>query len=157
MLGLVLAQLEAAATLICCVFAILKGGTGDRIGATLILVFYAADDLAFITLGRGFPTTEIFLGDFVLALGLLILAVRYSSLWLGCAMLLQSANLCSQGLALGGDGLGIQEQLWLNNGLSTLMKACVVTGAASSWRRRLKSRRTQTEPSASSRLSPSLT
>jgi len=80
----------------------------------------------------------IFVGDFVLAIGLLIIAVRYSSLWLGCAMLLQSIDLCSQGLAFSGDGLGVQSQLWLNNGVSMAMMACIVAGSASSWRRRLK-------------------
>lgn len=136
-----LAQLEVAVVMSCCVFGLVKGGAPDRLGAFLILFFYMADEVAFVTAGHHFPMSMIFLGDFVLAICLLIVAIRYSSLWLGCAMLLQSVDLCSQGLAFGGDGLDLQSQLWLNNGISLLMVTCVAAGAASSWSQRVIAKR----------------
>jgi hypothetical protein len=136
-----LAQLEVAVVVSFCAFGMVKGGTPDRLGAFLILLFYMADEIAFVTAGRHFPMSMIFFGDFVLAICLLIVAIRYSSLWLGCAMLLQSVDLCSQGLAFGGDGLDLQSQLWLNNCISLLMVSCVAAGAASTWLKRFIARR----------------
>jgi hypothetical protein len=126
---------------LCCAFGIVKGGPAERAGASLILAAYLICDVALALYKLSFPTTAIFVSDFVLAISLLAVAIRYSSLWLGCAMMLQSIALCSQGLAFGGDGLRAHEQLWLNNCVSMLMMACIIAGSISSWRRRIKARR----------------
>jgi hypothetical protein len=133
-----LLQAEIILIFVCCALGILRGGPAERIGALAILSSYVIADVALGLAGPRFPITTIFLVDFVLALTLLAVALRYSSLWLGCAMLLQSIALCSQGLAFGGDGLGAHEQLWLNNCVSMLMMACILAGSISAWRRRNK-------------------
>ncbi len=135
-----LLQAEIAAIFVCCAFGLVKGGPAERAGAMLILLAYVAGDIAFVVAKPNFPTTVIFGADFVLAICLLVVAIRYSSLWLGCAMLLQSVALCSQGLTFSGDGLGLQDQIWLNNCVSMCMMACIVGGSISSWRRRVKAR-----------------
>ncbi|MHB8285311.1 MAG: hypothetical protein ACYDD1_11600 [Caulobacteraceae bacterium] len=140
MLWSLLVRLEVALIVSGCVMSIIKGAPADRAGASLILLFYMADELTFLVSQQRFPTTLIFFGDFILAVGLLVVAIRYSSLWLGCAMLLQSIDLCSQGLALGGDGLSTEAQIWLNNAISMAMVASVVMGASISWRRRIVDR-----------------
>jgi hypothetical protein len=140
MLWSLLVRLEVILIVSGCAISILKGAPADRLGALLIFFFYMADELTFLVSSQRFPTTVIFFGDFVLAFGLLLVAIRYSSLWLGCAMLLQSIDLCSQGLALGGDGLNTEAQIWLNNAISMAMVGSVVMGTLVSWRRRIKAR-----------------
>jgi hypothetical protein len=138
-----LAQIEVVFTLCCCAFGLIKGGPAERIGAILIVVSYVVGDIAFAFAKPNFPTSAIFGIDFLLAVSLLAVAIRYNSLWLGCAMVLQSVDLCSQGLSFSGDGLGVQDELWLNNGVSVLMLSCVVAGSAASWRQRVRSRNAQ--------------
>jgi hypothetical protein len=146
-----LLELEIVVIVSCCAFGIAKGAAAERLGSLLILFFYMVDVFAFKANRSIFPVYAIFVGDFVLATGLLVIALRYSSLWLGCAMLLQSIDLCSQGLALSGDGLSVQGQLWLNNGVSMTMMACVVVGASVSSRRRVKAQKAQGRPQAAAR------
>lgn len=83
-----------------------------------------------------FPVFVAFGFDFAIAIGLLIIAFRYGSIWLGFAMLLQSANLCSQALGFSGEGLSHYDFVVLNNVLSLLMGLSIATGAFLSWRRR---------------------
>lgn len=73
-------------------FAWLKGGWPERMGATLNLVAAAL----FLVLQFGMSAAALAPGllvlDGIFGLGLLILAIRYASLWLGAAMLLQAAQ-----------------------------------------------------------------
>jgi len=73
-------------------FAWLKGGWPERIGAALNLT--AA--VLFFVLQRMFAptalTTSLLVIDGLLGVGFLVLALRYTSLWLGAAMLLQAAQ-----------------------------------------------------------------
>jgi uncharacterized membrane protein AbrB (regulator of aidB expression) len=140
------ARVEIILTLSCCAYGIVKGGSADRLGAAFILASYIADDVAFALTRPHFPVMAIFFGDFLLALALLFVAVRYSNLWLGCAMLLQSVDLCSQGLAFTGEGLSNLQQFWLNNIVSMLMLLCVMTGATISWRKRRLGRQAAAAP-----------
>ena len=78
-----------------CGLAIWKGQQAERYGAILILATWL------ITLAGSFgaerhhpPPAIVFLvSDGLLALGLLILALLYSSWWMGAAMLLQAVSL----------------------------------------------------------------
>jgi hypothetical protein len=138
MLWHLLLKAEIVIIFLCCAFGLFKGGPAERVGSLLIMSFYVIGDVLLVLAGSRFPLTTIFVGDFILALSLLAVAIRYSSLWLGCAMLLQSVALCSQGLAFSGDGLGPHEQLWLNNCVSMSMMGCIIAGSIASWRRRHK-------------------
>lgn len=131
-----IAALEFLFELSCCLFAILKGGSAERAGALLVVICYAAIEAAVALSWPHFPVFVAFVFDFILALGLLVIAFRYGSIWLGFAMLLQSANLCSQALAFTGDGLGHRQEVILNNVLSLLMGASIAVGAFLSWRKR---------------------
>lgn len=74
------------------VFAWLKGGMPERIGAILNL----AVAILFFVLQRVFDpaalATSLLVIDGLLGVGFLVLAIRYTSLWLGAAMLLQAAQ-----------------------------------------------------------------
>jgi hypothetical protein len=69
--SLVTLALIAAA---CCGFAIVKGGPAERYGAAIYAIA---------------PPVPILFFDFAVACGFLVLAVRFNSLWLGGAMILQ--------------------------------------------------------------------
>jgi hypothetical protein len=72
-----------------CVFALVRGGPAERLGGALTL----AISLSFLAVNAlvpepARPIPHLVL-DGVLAVGFLVLAVRYASLWLGAVMLLQ--------------------------------------------------------------------
>lgn len=72
-------------------FAWWKGGRPERIGS-LFNAILAIGVVLFQTLtDRAFGTVPILIADGLLATGFLILALRYASLWLAAAMVLQAA------------------------------------------------------------------
>jgi hypothetical protein len=85
-------HLLTAAILGVTVFAWVKGGWPERLGASFNL-FIAG---LFLVLQFGMPPAMLAPGllviDGLLGVGLLVLAIRYTSLWLGAAMLLQAAQ-----------------------------------------------------------------
>ena len=76
----------------------------------------------------------MFVIDFALAFCLLFVALRYSSLWLGGAMLLQSVALCLQAFDFAGEGPSSLVHVMANNGISYAMLGCLLAGLAASWR-----------------------
>mgnify|MGYP000993846615 CR=1 FL=1 len=92
MSGFYLHNLLRIAIVLVTAFAWFKGGPAERIGATVNLV----GSLAVMFLVRAMQQEQIglvLLGlDGALGLVFLALAVRYTSLWLGGAMLLQAAQ-----------------------------------------------------------------
>lgn len=85
-----------------CVFAFRRGGAPERLGAGLILglaLVTAAGDL--FAYANGLRQHQAFLVgrlmlEGALAMGFLLLAVRYASLWLGGAMLFQAIQFSLQ-------------------------------------------------------------
>ncbi|WP_158916259.1 hypothetical protein [Caulobacter sp. S45] len=135
-----IASLEFFFEMLCCLFAILKGGSAERAGALVVVACYVVTEIVIALSWPHFPITVVFILDFVLAIGLLVVAFRFGSLWLGFAMLLQSANLCSQAFAFTGDGLSHSSEVILNNVLSLLMGGSIAMGAFFSWRKRERAR-----------------
>lgn len=76
-----------------CGFAWWKGGPAERggvavyVGSWMVVTFYE------VALGQSFPVLPILLLDALIALSFLALALRYNSLWLGAAMILQGLSL----------------------------------------------------------------
>ncbi len=121
-----------------CAFAWLKGAPAERYGSLLILALNVLADIALALAYPRFPGLILASLDFTLAGGLLLLAVRYSSVWLGLAMLLQSVSLCSHAFLFDGFGLGPAQRVELNNGVSYMMLVCMVVASTISWRSRSK-------------------
>lgn len=72
-------------SLLVCLFAILKGGSAERMGAFTIL----ANMLAGVAIeAANLPQVAVLVDDAVTAGLLLAIAVRYASFWLGAVMLL---------------------------------------------------------------------
>lgn len=86
------AQILWVAIIAVCAFGLLKGGPAERIGAGMTLLI----SIAFVVVNElvpevARPIPHLVL-DGVLALSFLALAVRYASLWIGAAMLLQGVQ-----------------------------------------------------------------
>lgn len=121
-----------------CLFAWWKGSAAERGGALFILGTNIAADIAMVITAPNFPGTFVFAGDLTLAVALLVLAIRYSSMWLGAAMLLQSAGLGLHGMQLIGDGFSNLIYITAIAVMSNLMLLCIVAGTVASWRARLR-------------------
>ncbi|MES2343108.1 MAG: hypothetical protein V4597_15655 [Pseudomonadota bacterium] len=86
------AQILWVAIIAVCAFGLLKGGPAERFGAGLTLLISAA----FVVVNElvpelARPNPHLVL-DGLLALGFLVLAIRYASLWIGAVMLLQGVQ-----------------------------------------------------------------
>lgn len=145
--------LEWAVLLCVCTLSIFRGAPAERSGALLILTINLASDIAFAISAPHIPQFALFYLDFFLAVGLLIIAFRFSSLWLGAAMLLQSIILFTHALALGDDGLSSYGFVVVNNVVSNLMYTCLLGATLTSWRTRHQRLKVQTTGSQAERLS----
>ena len=117
-----------------------KGAAAERSGAVLILGTNVAGDVALIIAAPHVPQICLFSLDFLLALGLLAIAFRFSSLWLGAAMLLQSLILFTHALALDDGEISSFAFIVTNNVVSWLMYACLLGATLMSWRTRTRGR-----------------
>ena len=115
-------------------FAFYKGQASDKLGAALILSVYVLADILLAASFPHFPTLLMMSLDFGLAVGLLAVALKYSSIWLGIAMLLQSIALASHAFRLEGIGLMVRQEVILNNAISNLMLGCILAGTVASSR-----------------------
>ena len=71
-------------------FALWKGGRPERVGALFNGVICIGVPIIQVFLHDSLHTLPILVADGLLAIGFLILAIRYASLWLGAAMILQA-------------------------------------------------------------------
>jgi hypothetical protein len=75
----------------CCGYVFVKGGPGERYGAGIYgFVWVSVSAYEFLS-GQAAPSVPMLGADLAIAFGFLILAVRYNSLWLGAAMIMQGA------------------------------------------------------------------
>ena len=128
---------------ICCVFAAWKGGSAERGGAALI-----AANWLIITITQVFfhehnlKSSQVVIPsivcDLLLAAGFLWLALRYSSLWLGAAMILQGVQLAIYGSFLSGGARGVYGYAVAINITSSLVLWSIIGGTAMSWRARAR-------------------
>ena len=119
-----------------------KGSWAERYGALLLLFSNVSSDVAMALAFPHTPQMLLFIIDFLLAVGLLALALRFSSLWLGLAMLLQSIALFAHAYVFGGDGLDELHWMIINNVISALMLGCIIVATMASWRARHANTRT---------------
>jgi hypothetical protein len=125
------------------VFSVWKGGVAERwagwlVGAGALYAFLVARFL-----GDEWRTLALLSGDFLLAAGFLALAVRYASLWLGGAMLLQAVQFMLHAWYM----LGEKEPDFfhgvVNNADTMGILICIAFGTATAWRRRTEAQRTE--------------
>lgn len=132
------------------VFAVWKGGVAERYAASLVVV----GALFAFAVGRlvsaDIKTLVLLAGEFVLAMGFLALAVRYASLWLGGAMLLQAVQFMLHAWYMLGERTPDIFHVIVNN-IDTLgILVCIVLGTATAWNRRKAAARAEAAKAASS-------
>lgn len=129
-----------------CMLAFVKGGPAERAGALLILIAWGFQSLLQSLSIDGFKASlglvkaPMLFSDFLLATGLLLLALRFASLWLGMAMIAQGGQLGAHAffIAYGGEHRYIFA-VW-SNVTSAVLLASLLTGTVTCWRRRVVSR-----------------
>ncbi|HUZ11794.1 MAG TPA: hypothetical protein VMU93_02945 [Caulobacteraceae bacterium] len=118
-------------------FAIWKGDTAARVAGVLNLVNAVVLPLSRLLLITHTSEVLQLFGDFAWAIGLLLLAVRYASIWLGVTMLLQATQFSLHAYYLVMERRPDLLHAWINN-LDTLgISICIVVGTALAIRRRV--------------------
>jgi hypothetical protein len=134
-------------------FAWWKGGPGERAGATAVIVAWIVA-LAVQGMTRDFnQMLMLTVVDGLLALAMLVIAVSYSSLWLGVAMVLQGAVLAVHSIALGG-GLTLRQYYIDLNVASSAMLWAMLFATIASWRGRSKRASRRAEPTGRAMANP---
>lgn len=113
-----------------CAVAFWKGDAAARIASVLNLFNAAA--LPFLRIIIGYHTGEVLqlMSDFIAAVGFLLLAVRFASVWLGTAMLLQSAQFSLHAFYLVTERPHDLLHAWINNTNQWLIYLCILIGVA---------------------------
>jgi hypothetical protein len=135
---LILYVLQAVLALAACLAAIRLGGRAERIGGIIILV-----NLLLSVGGNAiFPreTDNIFdlSTDGVTALALLLVAIRFASLWLGAVMLLYAAQFSIHSYYLVTATMSDFYFVWAGNITFMLITSTLVVATALAWRRKAR-------------------
>lgn len=127
-----------AATLAVLAFAWWRGGPAERYGATLKI---ATSSVAFAVhhlLNQETISVALLVADGVLAMGFLILAIRYASLWIGAAMLLQAGQFSLHAYYLVAELQRDRLYAVANNLVTLAILLCIVAGTVLAWRSRVR-------------------
>ena len=128
-----------------CALAFLKGGPAERGGALLIAANWVAITVTQIVVGSETVSSRVvglpsLIYDSLLAVGFLWLALRYSSLWLGAAMILQGVQLAIYASFLGSSEIKLRTYAVALNVVSILVLLTILGGTISSWIQRRTAR-----------------
>lgn len=115
------------------------GGPAERWGAILNSSAALAVIAAQIVTVTARPAIAFLAVDFTLATGFLVLALRYSNIWLGVAMLLQSAELTLNAVTLSAGRQPSALDALITNLISLGVVATILGGAWVNWRRSKRS------------------
>lgn len=131
-------------------FAWWAGGRPERLGTALLAATWLGADMARSFVGRLVPTETLLVSDFITSAGLLYIAIRYSSLWLGAAMILQSFGFAMHAMQMTDDEAprwkGFIVYLLINNVLSYLVLLTLVAGSLANLARRARGRTVTAPP-----------
>lgn len=119
-----------------CLYAWLKGAAPERLGAAFLLlatVAARAIDMGLPLDARQAPTL---VGEGLLALGFLVLAIRYASLWLGGAMILQGMQFSLHAFYIVMEKPHDRLFAIVSNLVTLGIVLCILVGTTVTWRRR---------------------
>ena len=133
-------------------FAALKGGPPERIGTAMIFVAWVGTIVAQVFAHAMFSLSWFMVFDGLLAVGFLVVAVRYSSLWLGGAMICQAVSFGAYALRLSDNARAVWHgqniYLLLNNVISYLVLFILIGGTVANMTRRRRADRAKVEDRA---------
>lgn len=156
MSGLIYYYFLSALTIAVCLFATWKGGPPERAGAWLILGVIILGRICNYLLPHSVQPILQLLFDSITAMGLLIIAVRYASLWLGGAMILYAIQFSLHSYYMVTGRPNDYLHATINNLDFMGIRICLVVGTIIAWRGRIRARAeaaaleaAQAEPAAS--------
>ncbi len=140
-----------------CIFAWIKGGVAERLGSSLFSASVLGTTLAEVLTGQATPVMQELFLDTGVAVGLLVLAIRYNNLWLGAAMIVKGLQLAVHATHLT-DGedpyfLGFNLYAVSLNLISLLICLIMFGGAVATIRQRVRTRQ-QTRRTSAASLGP---
>ncbi len=135
-------------TAVTAVFAFWKGDPAARIAGGINVLNAIA--LPLVRMAMQSHTGEVLqlAGDFVWAVGLLMLVVRYASLWLGVTMMLQAVQFSLHAYYLVMELPHDLLHAWINNLDEVGISVCILIGTALAIRRRVILAREEAERAA---------
>ena len=136
-----LAQTIDILSALCCLFAFWKGGAAERAAAAAVTVNLLIGQIGH-ALAPELNSQIRLVNDGLAALILLVVAVRYATLWMGAVMLFYAAQFSMHAVYLvlerkGGDYL----HALINNLDFIGINLCLVAGVIAAWRNRVRARR----------------
>ena len=126
------------ATLLICGLAWLKGGPAERYGGLIVFVGAVGALLLQIFLPSDARSIPLLLGEGLIGLGFLLLALRYASPWLGGAMILQAIQFSLHAYYLVGSIQHDRTYAIVNNLDSLGVLICILVGTVFAWRQRAR-------------------
>lgn len=122
-----------------CIFAIVKGGPAERNAGLIFAAATIGVELIHFTLPRETQGGLLLAMDGFVAVGFLLLALRYASVWLGAAMLLQGVQFSLHAYYFVVGGQRGNTYAMINNIDSAGVLLCLVVGTIMAWRKRATS------------------
>ena len=134
------------------VFALWKGGPPERLGAATIIVVWVGTVIAQALTPPAFSGISFLVSDGFAAVGFLVVAIRFSSLWLGGAMMCEAVAFVAHAIHLSDN----ERVLWHGANLyvlvvnvsSYLVLFVLIGGAIATIRRRRRADREKVEDRA---------
>jgi hypothetical protein len=121
-----------------CVFALWKGGPAERMGAAVIIVLTVVERFAHALPQPWWPIVELCF-DALTALGLLFVALRFASFWLGGVMLLYAAQFTLHSFYLvTGRSSDTPLHIAISDANFAAILVCLTAGTIMAWRGRLR-------------------
>ena len=149
----IFAQLGIVALVGALAFALWKGDSAERVGGGINLAAGLFAMFLHPLLSPDVQPVAQLVVDAALAAGFLFLSIRFASLWLGVAMLLQAVQFSLHAYYMVGDLKHDHLFAEINNVDSWGIIFCIIGGTAVSWRRRLAKRRKEAAKAAVSATS----
>lgn len=116
----------------------IKGGMSERYGVVIVLLGAAYAFLVHIFAPTALQTFLLLFGEGAMGVAFLVLALRYTSPWLGGAMLFQAIQFSLHAYYLVGD-LPRDYMYAVINNIDTLgVLACILVGTLLAWRKRTR-------------------
>jgi hypothetical protein len=129
-----------------CGLAVIKGGPAERLAAYMIGGAWLAAILARFIFGKDHLELIALSNDAVLSLGLLMVSIRYASLWLGFAMLLQSSAFALHAWYLADPPADQNGYIWAINNLSYAVLLTLLVATLTTWFKRRRRNAAPADP-----------